>query len=181
MSESFRSIKQLQRFEPFREYLWDLSFSYKPFKSANNAKNCGVSSLSSYTPGRLVAWIPADNMSRTLSIVNSGDLQAGQTSFRFPSGGSSLELSINFMDDRLGSIKRWLRCWQEGIILCSGRAVNYISECVDILSISELSPTKEVIRTDNLYVYPDGPLQETWSSSSGIKAYNMNFVVCGKA
>lgn len=176
----FRSIKQLQQFEPYREYLWDLSFSFNPFKSSANASNCGVSNLGSYIPNQVVAWVPADSMSRTLSIVNSGDLQAGQTAFRFPSGSSSLELSINFMDDYKGSIKRWLRCWQEGIILCSGNAVNYPNECVDILTIQELLPDKTVQHTDNIYVYPDGPLQEQWTSQTGIKAYSMNFVVCGK-
>jgi hypothetical protein len=84
------------------------------------------------------------------------------------------------MDDYKGSIKNWLRCWQEGVILCSGNAVNYPAECVDILTIQELLPDKTVQHTDNIYVYPDGPLQETWTSQTGIKAYSMNFVVCGK-
>ena len=176
----FRSIKQLQEFEPAREYLWDLNFDFKPFRSANNAANCGVSNLAGYIPNKVVAWMPAESMSRTLSIVNSGDIAAGQTAFRFPAGGASLDISINFMDDYLGSIKERLRIWQEGVILCSGKAVNYITESVDILTIEELLPDKTVHRSDKLYVYPDGNLQETWSSNSGIKAYSMSFVVCGK-
>lgn len=176
----FRSINQLRQFEPYRMWLWDLSFAFTPFMSAANASNCGVANLTSYIPDKVVAWIPADSMSRTLSIVNSGDFQAGQTAFRFPSGSSSLELSINFIDDYKGSIKKWLRCWQEGIILCSGNAINYPGECVDILTIQEMLPDKTVQHTDRIYVYPDGQLQDVWDSNSGIKAYSMNFVVCGK-
>lgn len=170
--ESFRSIKQLQKFEPARSYLWDLSFAYIPFNKAGKQGKI---------PNKVVAWIPADSLSRVVSVVNSGDLTAGQTGYRFPSGGNAKEISINFMDDYKGSVKDWLECWMEEIILGNGEWVNYLSECVDILTIDELLPSKEVYKTSKLYVYPDGVLQEQFTSETGVKVYSITFVVCGKA
>ena len=39
----------------------------------------------------------------------------------------------------------------------------------------------EINKITKLNVYPDGPLQDTYTSDSGIKVYSQNFVVCGKA
>lgn len=175
---SFQSIEQLRQFEPNRSYLWDLQFAFNPFRNGSNAAL--VPGLSGYIPTKVVAWIPADSLSRVVAVVNSADLTCGQTGFRFPSGSTPKEVSINFIDDYKGSVRDWLETWMEGICLCNGNGVNYLDACVDILTIYDLYPTKETRKETRLYVYPDGVLQDQYTSETGIKVYSLNFVVCGK-
>lgn len=84
------------------------------------------------------------------------------------------------MDDYKGSVKDWLETWMESIILGGGNWVNYLEDCVDILTLTDLLPNKEIGKRTQLYVYPDGTLQDQYTSETGIKVYSLNFVVCGK-
>lgn len=176
-SNSFNSIEQLMKFEPGRTYLWDLAFAFKPFNSSHNMKR--LTNLPKRVPDDIRAWIPADSMSTTSAIVNSADITVGQTGFRFPSGTTPKEITINFIDDYKSSIRDWLKTWMEDIILCSGKGVNWLSESVDILTITELLPTGSTYYHVDYYVYPDGPLSPQFTSDSGLKVYSVNFVVAG--
>lgn len=177
---SFETIDQLRQFEPARSYLWDLSFSFIPFNNSQNSGYAGKN-LSSYIPTKVVAWIPADTLNRTISIIQSSDITTGQNNYRFPSGTTSKDITINFIDDYKNGIRDWIEAWMEYVILCNGNGVNFLSNIVDTLTIVDLLPTHEVNKTTKLNVYPDGPLQDTYTSDSGIKVYSQNFVVCGKA
>ena len=177
----FRTIDQLREFEPGRTYLWDLNFNFKPFRSAyNQSITPGISSK--IPTSSIIAWIPAESLSETAAIVNSADITVGQTGFRFPSGTTAKEVTINFIDDYKSLIFTWLKSWMDDVILCGGEGVNFLSECVDILTINDLLPNKEIISntTRKYYVYPDGPISNSYSSDSGIKVYSVNFVVVGK-
>lgn len=178
--QRFETIDQLRHLEPARSYLWDLTFSFLPFNNAQNSSYSGKS-LTAYIPTKVVAWIPADNLSRTISIIQSSDITAGQNNYRFPSGTTSKDITINFIDDYKNNIRSWLEAWMEYVILCNGKGINYLSNICDTLIITDLLPTHEVNKTTKLNVYPDGPLQDNYTSDSGIKVYSQNFVVCGKA
>lgn len=178
---SFTNIRQMENFDPARSWLWDLSFQFRPFTQASNsAKVTGVGDLGSYIPQKVVSWIPADTLTRTLSIVESLDFPAGQTNFKIPQGTSSKDININFIDDYQSSIKDWLQTWMDNIILCNGNGVNYLSEIYDILTIKDLLPDHTVRKTYQICVYPEGPLTEMNTSDSSIKVYSQTFIVCGK-
>lgn len=180
--QSFETMKQLQEFEPARSWLWDLSFTFAPFNNPNNNSTVtGISGLSEYIPQKVVSWIPADTLQRTIAIVESMDLQVGQSNFKLPSGTSAKDITINFIDDYKQSIKDWIEIWMNNIILCDGNSVNFLSEVVDVLTIKDMYPDHTTRKTYKLYVYPDGPLVESNTSDSSIKMYSQNFVVCGKA
>lgn len=176
----FETLNQLRQFEPARSWLWDLNFSFLPFTSGSNSSVAGVN-LSGYVPTKVVAWIPADTMTRTISLIESTDISAGQNNWKIPSGTSSKDITINFIDDYKNSIRDWIECWMDRIILCNGNGVNWLSNSVDILTITDMLPDHKTNKTTKLYVYPDGPLQDQYTSESGIKVYSQNFVVCGKA
>lgn len=175
----FDDIRQLQKFEPGRTYLWDLVFQFKPFRSGTNQART-PNLLSKIPTDSVIAWIPAESLSETTAIVNSADITVGQTGFRFPSGTTPKEITINFMDDYKGRILRWLKSWVDDIILCRGEGVNYLSESIDILEIYDLLPNKIVNETRKYYVYPDGAISLQYTSDSGIKVYSVNFVVTGQ-
>ena len=129
---------------------------------------------------QVIAWIPAESLSETTAIVNSADITVGQTGFRFPSGTTPKEITINFIDDYRGRILRWLKSWVDDIILCRGEGINFLSECIDILEIYDLLPNKIVNETRKYYVYHDGAISLQYTSDSGIKVYSVNFVVTGQ-
>ena len=161
-------------------YLWDLNFSFLPFTNGSNSAYSGVN-LTSYIPTKVVAWVPADTLNRTVSTIQSSDVTTGQSNYRFPSGSTSIDITINFIDDYKNSIRDWIQAWMDYVILCNGQGVNFLSNIVDTLTIRDLLPTHAVNKTTKLNVYPDGPLQDTYTSDSGIRVYSQNFVVCGKA
>lgn len=174
-SNNFRLITQLQQLEPARTYLWDLKFHMRPFRTDLNSW-----ANSAYIPNKVIAWMPAESMSVVEAIVNSSDITVGQTSYRFPSGTTAKEITINFIDDYKYSIKKWIKYWMETLILCNGKCINYLEHLVDILEIQDLDAKKDSPQiVKKLYVYPDGPITPAYTSDSGIHVYSINFVVTG--
>ena len=180
LPQGFNNLNQLQTFEPARTYLWDLNFSFIPFTNPSNSVYSGKD-LVTYIPTKVVAWIPADTLNRTVSIIQSSDITTGQNNYRFPSGTTSKDITINFIDDYKNDIRSWIEAWMEYVILCNGNGINYLENIVDTLTLVDILPTGTINHTHKLHVYPDGPLQDTYTSDSGIKVYSQNFVVCGKA
>lgn len=176
----FNGIDDLRKLEPGRSYLWDLSFSFEPFKNGNNASLVRGGSLTSYIPYSVLGFVPADQMTEMFASVDSSEVSVGQSTFRFAAKKAPYEITINFMDDLGLHTKRWLGCWMNSIIMCNGLGVNYIEDYVDILTIFEKDLMGNTVRSIDYVVYPDGQLSDQFTSDSGLKVFSCNFVVVGE-
>lgn len=176
---TLKSLNDMKEFDPARGWLWDLMFHYHPFNDSSNAKYAEVD-LKDKIPTKLFGWVPADSLNRVVAVVESMDVQVGQTNFKIASGSSSLDITINFIDNYKQEIKDWIDCWMNNIILTNGNGVNWMTKLVDTLTIYDYLPDGTTRKQYDLIVYPDGPLSEQNTSDSSIKVYSQNFVVCGK-
>lgn len=160
------TINDVRKIQWGKTYLWEVLFD------ENN--------IEPRLPARFKKWTPATNVDEELASLESHQVDAYNTTLKFPEGTSVFALSITFADDEDNSIHNWLASWINNTILNGGRYVSTISECCKIVHVRKLNSRRQIIYTNSYLVYPEQGVHFVGDSESSLQSIPVNFVVVGR-
>lgn len=158
------SLEQIRSIEWGQSYLWDARFSDPS------------------PPAPFATWFPASTMDEDIFSLESFNFDARGGQFAVPlRRGQIKKVSFNFHDDADNTLLNWFETWvNETILDRNGTTVSPLEECVRLLTIVRLNSQRQTVGNPrNYWVYPEGSLSYSGTSSSEVRSFSVNLVIVG--
>jgi len=168
-------INQLRSIEWGKKFLWDILF-------IDPQDHIGTPPEKARGLGRrFEKFFPASDVRENIAILSSYEWQIYMSTFKTPRQTSLFDIDLTFFDDSEDTLLNWLNDWINITILNNGRFLTPLEQCVRLVQLRKLNGRREAISENTYWVYPEGPISYSGSSSSDPKQYFVKFIIAGKA
>jgi len=167
MPSFLNNITQLRSIAFGKQHFWDIRFpdADPPFSE----------------------WFPAADVTWGVANVVSYSTEFYLSSYDFPQSYQSNQVQITFFDDIYRTLEHWIEKWMTEDMFPGtneneyGLYVNFLEDIARELIIQKLDFEKEPIKTDSLWVFPEGQFDFRGTSDSSPIQHSVNFKIVGRA
>lgn len=159
-------IDQMRKVNWGKSYQWEILLDDTPPPFRNN-------------------FFPATDVKEDLAALNSHTFDGYLSNYKVPLNSQALTVEITFVDDYLGSLKRWFTEWINDIILGEPNRYQYVamlSDAVKKMTIMEYIYSfesgivnKNWVRLAVYDVYPEGTISYAGTSEANVPTYSLSF------
>lgn len=193
------SINDTREVQWDQSHNWSISISDLPNVNKDRHNSLRRESYLKLTGGKspkrildLTSFIPATDVSITFATGNSHVFSTSLRDFSIPTGVSGGEsLSITVLDDYLNSFWWFMKSWFDSTYPNinsvydnankSSSSINMgvasLDECIKIITIVKLSPEGLPLYSFNTWVYPEGGLSFSGTSTSETSTQSYQFKI----
>ena len=161
-----KDIEEVIKVQWGRTYLWDIKF------------------IGGDVPSPFNEWFPAIDIDNSDGSINSFEFDGGSTSMKVPQSKSSSEIKITFVDRDFDvdkekyNLYEWMLGWRRQVIKTDG-TVWTLSEIVKHILIAKLNTKKEIVKTFDHWVYPEGDISFVGNSDNNVPTYSATLIKVG--
>jgi hypothetical protein len=130
-------------------------------------------------PAPFSEWFPATEFTDDGKMGISRDQTFFLSNYKLPQGTSAANIQIQAFDDENKTLHTWLSAWYDDIYSESDGVLT-LAEAVRPLILATLNGQREILKIETLYVYPDGALPSSGTSTSDISIISQTFCVAGR-
>lgn len=159
MAGFLNNIDQVRAIDWGSKHLWDVRFpdAPSPFNS----------------------FFPATEFNDDGTTGISRDQPFFISNYKTPMGQASANITFQVLDDVNNTIFNWIRDWHRKIY-DDTKGLLTLSEAVRPLILVTLDRQRNTLETQTLYVFPDGGLPKSGTSTADSVSLNLTFVVAGR-